>query len=254
MPPPITPTFAWYDASDTSSIVLTGSAVSSMNDKSGNGFTLVPGNGASIQLQSGVDALNGHNVLTIQIGAGGGQTLNFASGVLTQAQPITILLALQFTAVPSAQVQIVVNGAGTNLAMASGTGADVNKWAYYASTLQTSTTVIDTKFHVWDAIFNGASSQMDLDGVSLSTANPGTTGIVSSTLRFGFGAASFLLCEALLYSSALSGTNLTAAISYLNTKWNPSAIKTIGGLPKASVKTIGGLTVGSVKTIGGLPF
>ena len=52
---------AWYDASDTGTITTSGSEVTQIDDKSGNGYDLTPpGTGPD----SGTDTINGNNVLT----------------------------------------------------------------------------------------------------------------------------------------------------------------------------------------------
>ena len=54
---------AWYDASDTATISLSGSAVTQWNDKSANAFNLTQGT-ALRRPQSGVNTLNSLNVIT----------------------------------------------------------------------------------------------------------------------------------------------------------------------------------------------
>lgn len=54
---------AWYDASDTSTITASSNAVSQWNDKSANGYNISQATGAH-QPTSGVDTLNGKNVIT----------------------------------------------------------------------------------------------------------------------------------------------------------------------------------------------
>ena len=54
---------AWYDAADTSTISLSGSAVTQWNDKSANAYNLTQSTAAR-RPQSGVDTLNSKNVIT----------------------------------------------------------------------------------------------------------------------------------------------------------------------------------------------
>ena len=54
---------AWYDASDTATISLSGSAVTQWNDKSGNSYNLTQGTAAR-RPTSGVNTLNSKNVIT----------------------------------------------------------------------------------------------------------------------------------------------------------------------------------------------
>jgi hypothetical protein len=58
---------AWYDASDTSTISVSGSAVTQWNDKSINGYNVSQATGTK-QPQSGTTTLNGKNVITFDGG------------------------------------------------------------------------------------------------------------------------------------------------------------------------------------------
>lgn len=58
---------AWYDAADTGSISISGSAVTQWNDKSGNNYHLSQATGTK-QPQSGTTTLNGKNVITFDGG------------------------------------------------------------------------------------------------------------------------------------------------------------------------------------------
>ena len=64
-PPPTSPVAgykAWYDASDTATITVSGSAVTQWNDKSGNGYNLTQSTAAYRPL-SGTRTLNSKNVI-----------------------------------------------------------------------------------------------------------------------------------------------------------------------------------------------
>ena len=58
---------AWYDASDTGTISVTGNAVTQWNDKSTNAYNVTQGTGAK-QPQSGTTTLNGKNVIAFDGG------------------------------------------------------------------------------------------------------------------------------------------------------------------------------------------
>ena len=61
-PLPLTNVMAWYDAADTTSISVSGTAVTQWNDKSGNGYHVIQ-NTATNRPASGVNVLNGLNVI-----------------------------------------------------------------------------------------------------------------------------------------------------------------------------------------------
>lgn len=58
---------AWYDASDTSTITVSGSSVTQWNDKSTNGYNLTQSTGTK-QPQSGTTTLNSKNVIAFDGG------------------------------------------------------------------------------------------------------------------------------------------------------------------------------------------
>jgi hypothetical protein len=61
-PIPLTNVVAWYDGADTSSISVSGTAVTQWNDKSGNSYNVTQSTSGSRPV-SGVSTLNGWNVL-----------------------------------------------------------------------------------------------------------------------------------------------------------------------------------------------
>lgn len=60
--PPVSGYYAWWDASDTTTISLSGSNVTQWDDKSGNGYNLTQSND-SLRPSSGTRTINGLNVL-----------------------------------------------------------------------------------------------------------------------------------------------------------------------------------------------
>lgn len=212
------PTIAWYDPSDVASITATGSNITAVADKSGNGNGLTAS--GSTNYQTGTHTINGLNVLACP-GTGNGI---LKSGNITVAQPITALMVVQATTLTPNALQEALgnpNVGGGPLIAAAISGI---KWWYYAGAVQSSAGDADLAAHVIDAIFNGASSQFDLDRASLSTASPGTRGWVAAPICIGtdFQQGNVwkgYIGEVLLYASALSPTNLLAAQNYLKTKW-----------------------------------
>lgn len=163
---------AWYDASDTASITQSSGAVSQWNDKSGNLRHLLQGTGAR-QPTTAVDTINGFNVLKF---VRGNNSFLSVTGV-TIAQPLTMLAVVKKTA-STGNLQIVGNDQGTATLF-----VDNTKWAQYAgSTVQDSSATADVNAHQLVGIYNGASSQLWLDAVSVLAANPGAGGKTGLTI------------------------------------------------------------------------
>lgn len=66
--PSNTTTELWYDASDTNSLIVSGTDLTQWGDKSGNGYHLTKDQNANDFAQSGVASLRGRNVIEISSG------------------------------------------------------------------------------------------------------------------------------------------------------------------------------------------
>ena len=114
-------------------------------------------------------------------------------------------------------------------------GANVNKRRLYrnASTTYTlfagsggpvSAATTPEAFHSIGAVFNGASSEIRIDGGSAATGNPGAGASTGITVGAVAGAASDWanadIAEVLLYNTALSTTDRQSVESYLRGRWN----------------------------------
>lgn len=66
--PSNTTTELWYDASDTNSLIVSGTDLTQWNDKSGNGYNLTKDQNASSNAQSGITTLRGRNVIEFSAG------------------------------------------------------------------------------------------------------------------------------------------------------------------------------------------
>lgn len=82
--------------------------------------------------------------------------------------------------------------------------------------------VIDTSFHIYQATFNGASSDIRVEGGVATTGDPGSTGVNGITIGASGGDTELLdgdLAEIILYDSALSTSDLNSVGEYLADKY-----------------------------------
>jgi hypothetical protein len=203
--PPITPTIAWYDPSDLTSLTVAGGLCSQMNDKSGNGRHQTAA-GAN-RPTSGVDTINGRNVLLFA------SNLMTCSVAVTQALPVTLFAVVRLNVAGGGNTQIYSN-LGNTPTLYQSTG----DWAMYAGSNVVSATACDTNAHVLDGVFNGASSILVLDRTQIASGNPGAQ--FYNGVAFSLGTSwPGDIGELLMYASALSTTDRQNAENYLRTKW-----------------------------------
>lgn len=190
---------AWYDASVLSSVHATLGRVSQWDDLSGNGNHLLQGTG-SVQPLSGVDTINGLNVLKFDAPAR--NDFMVATGV-TIAQPFTAIFVVKAATLGS-NAQVL-----TNLTPGGATvWADGGKWSLYAGSVADTAVSVDTSAHVITAIFNGASSKFYLDGSDISGGNPGTNGRTTIAIGAdGVNAWNGDIASGVFYDSILSTGN-----------------------------------------------
>jgi hypothetical protein len=210
--PPITPTLAWYDPSDLTSLTVVANICSQMNDKSGNGNTQGSGTGPS----SGVVSIGGRNALGYN---GTTQGLASTAGPGAVAQPITVLMVIKYNATGLTNSQALgdVPTASVDLYQATG------KWALFCGSNLVSATNVDTNVHTVCGQANGVSSFIRLDGTQIASGAAGSNGWGAvGSARYGAGTAQTFngnLGEGLIYASALSLANIQAAEAYLKAKW-----------------------------------
>lgn len=214
--PPVAGYVAWYDASDTGSITASGGRVSQWNDLSGNGWHLTQGT-AGLQPLTGSVSVNGLNAIAFgYFSASGADNAMDSPAGLTISQPNTTFLVVRLDA----------NGNGFMIDGLSGRqilGTTNPNYAIYAGSFVSSSAADTTGAHVWSANFNGASSELFIDGASNATGDA-STGNYTAGLRVGRAStdnvpASGRVCEIIFYSSLLGTTNRQSVEAYLKAKW-----------------------------------
>lgn len=195
---------SWYDASNAASITSSGGAVSQWNDLSGNGYHLVQGTGAN-QPITGTTTINGLNVIVFS-----DDYMDAAIGDI--AQPTTVYFAGHLTAAKSGVFDSTDSG-GTkrNHVYVEETST---RWRMYAGTDVDSGDNAANVDYQGVAVFNGASSALYINGVSIAASDVGSMNL--SGFRLGWncvltGAYSYhgSFGEVAIQDAAASGTDLT---------------------------------------------
>lgn len=237
---------AWYDASDTSTISLSGSSVTQWNDKSANALHLAQAT-ASKQPQSGTRTQNSRNMIDFD-GTDDALTSGAAASswkFLTDATGSTVFIAL-FADTDSGgwTMTDVSNGSVANVASYTwyknpndtgyfGKGTD-NPSGYSWFIAATNQSFTDNTAQYWTLVSdptNGTAANRvkiykngNLDSATNTQTGTSSTSNPALPLSLG-GLANFSdsfdggICEVLIYDSILSATDREANEAYLAAKW-----------------------------------
>lgn len=199
----------WYDASATASITVgSPNQVASVADQAGIAPALASPSGV---ISTGVETENGLNALGFAPGVGPSITASTA----TSAQPAYYftVIRMKTTGGPQNIFDNISGGSGRNVLGDNGSGS----WRMYGGSILDGGTQ-DTARHVLIATYNGASSDLSVDGVSVVSGNAGTNGLDS--LKLGFSTDGWNFCEGFRSSGGVLGAgNLASALAYLKAKW-----------------------------------
>lgn len=232
---------AWYDAADTATISVSGSAVTQWNDKSANAYNLTqataarrPISGVNTQNSKNVVSFDGNDVLQAATASdwtfmhnSTGCTIFFAAFFNTSAVEQSMLITASTTAQAGigvyrqntdtlyAEVLRAVAGTVTsNLA----SGALTDNSAKYASMIfdnANATAANRLRYKV-----NGGA---DLTGNtwtnSASANNPQNPLYMGAYDTSGNGGFNGNICEVIIYTGQLASGDVTSVNSYLASKW-----------------------------------
>lgn len=201
----------WWKA-DAITGKVDGDTISQWSDLSGVAHHLLQATG-SLQPLYKTAIQNGKAVVRFD-----GVDDYLVSGPAVYSQPLTNFIVLRYR---SARVGNDTAFAGSSnqmrlLRTSTGLGMYAN-----GSVAPTITQDVQTAFHVYTAVFSGASSELRVDGGTAATGNPG----VSTTAAFALAASNGSevgpvdVGEWLIYNSTLSGTDRAAVETYLKGKW-----------------------------------
>jgi hypothetical protein len=211
--PPLTGLAAWYRAD--LGVTEAGTGVSQWNDQSGNGHHVVQATDANRPaLVTGV--INAHPV--IRFTRANTDRLVDTSG-LSISQPYTLVMVAARTATGGTQW---VLSAGDGNYRCIGYDSDDTP-QMFAGGIVDDAVPLNTAFHAFIGIFNGASSEIFIDNSSVVTGDAGSgsiggvgIGVGNGTTGDPFGGD---IAEVLIYDHALDGTERTALAAYVAARY-----------------------------------
>ena len=238
----------WLDANDTSTITLSGSAVTQWNDKSPNAYQFIQSN-SSYRPTSGVTTINGRNVLDFD-------NVDFLSAntsaatwtFLSDATKSTVFFVLKRNATSNGTNMLInTNNAGSSsvrgMSLSINDGDNYpnafcgngNSGQYVYRLQSTATTAIGTNATVLSYsldgnnatvgdrvkayVNNGSAIGNNTDGDTLSTGTPNNPLYIGD---FGSGVGIGLkgkFAEIIIYPSELTTTQRNSVRDYLIGKW-----------------------------------
>jgi hypothetical protein len=149
-----------------------------------------------------------------------GLTDELIAASVSQAQPTTIAVVMEADSNGSASNIVDSNASGSRQSIfISGSGG--NPWGIFAGTARLSATNSDLDPHVLIAVFDGASSDLYLDGVAIISNDPGNqtlSGLTVGARHDGANTFEGLVAHVIVFDEALTvgevGTLNTALANY----------------------------------------
>lgn len=119
----------------------------------------------------------------------------------THSLPVTVSVSAVYYRATTSGFQTIVSFGGIPAQLGSGSGAD--KILFYAGN-QPNVTLTDNTWHAVQAIFNGASSSVYIDGSSTTGLDPGAIGSTAAAICFNSSANAWVgrYREATVYANA----------------------------------------------------
>ena len=178
-------------------------------DMSGNGRHAIQNTGAN-QPAIVTNVLNGRQVRRFD-GTNDGMT-----GTMTLSQPFTIITVAKHDVTGS--TQSVFHGANCSLGIQGGVGFFLYAGAVISSAGS------NTNFNINTHIFNGTSSAIFSDEVSLVSGNANTAGVANFSIGFRSGSNDEFvdgdIAEIIVFSAALTTAQREQVEAYLNNKYS----------------------------------
>ena len=183
-------TIFWYDAADTATITATGSQVTQMLDKSGNGWTVAPLTAGKIGPDTGTRTLNGLNVLEwSKTTLSTNQILE--SNTFTQTQPFCIagILRLDDEGLPTDQ-DFLFSGTETSsprIAVRRTATTDQLQILTNAASIATANgTATENNDYITSFYFNTAASTIRIDGTQQASGSIASNSFTSLNIGGNF--------------------------------------------------------------------
>lgn len=197
-------------------LAVEGESAQQWNDQSGNANNVTQATAAARPIYK-INIINGQPAVRFD-GSDDRMAASFAL-----VQPTTVFIVGKKA--NTTQHGYFVDGiTATGLILSDNNAVPVSSsvWRLYAGSGVETAITIDTSFHVFGGIANGASSLISVDGATTS-GNAGASNANGITLgSIGSQDAAFLngdLAEVVIYDSALSDANRNKVESYLGTKY-----------------------------------
>lgn len=208
----------WLDGDDDATFTYdSGTLVSAWNDKSGGSRHFTQGTSGRFPDRNAT--LNGLDVVTFD-GSNDHLVYNGAVG----AAPFTFFAVAKLSV--AADYKFLIDSASSPFAEIFRESGAGGVWAFAGSAQLNSATSPDTNAHMFSAHFNGASSELWLDGASIKTGNVGTSGWGSSGVNAILGIHNSIslgwngvIAEVIVYDTALGSGDRGDVETYLSDKW-----------------------------------
>jgi hypothetical protein len=222
--------FAWYDIQDPSTITTSGLNLLSVNDKSGNGYTLQSPVGSVQYINSTTTNLTTKKCISISgsssikatlpsvnISAGSTMFVVYGKTATIGGSLVQITSGTTFGSTPSQNMVAIFNGNGFfsiagNGARHTSTCANVIGQAFIIGASLNNTTISN---------FNVESTSVNCSTIVLQST--GTTASAYTLLGIGTaGSQASQILEVIVYDNILTTNNYTCVLNYLNNKYGYS--------------------------------
>ncbi len=233
VPESVTGLTAWWDPSDTATITASGGKVTQMLDKSGMRNHLYQA--ATYGPTTGTRTQNGLNVLDFYATI----RSSLYTETFSQRQPLTIFVVAQTDSLTcdSYGKSCILGWSSMTSAANAGAciaqGGSLGQMQLYAGTFTTLQYITANTATQFTAVFDGASSHLDMNGTASANGNPGSNsyGNISRVMlgqvvydytadHAGYDAAwNGWIGELLVYDGALSAGDRATVEAYLKAKW-----------------------------------
>lgn len=212
---------AWYDATDvtTNAEPSDNDNIANWQDLSTNGYDLAQGTGTQ-QPTYKTNIQNGKPAVLFDDASQ--EFLHVDTSAISQ--PITICMAYKQDANPNPAYFIDGKSERCGIRTTDVGGTDRYQVLTGPTTnLKTySTTTVDTNAHYGIFLFDGSSSTADIDGTNYGTVSLGTNGLTGIVLGGSTGLSgsySGYMFEVIIYSKALTASELSDIETYFADKW-----------------------------------
>jgi len=215
----------WYDADQITGL-SDSDPVATWPDAGPHGDDVTQGTAAKRPLyKTGI--LNGKPVVRFD------GNDDYLQGAFTNAgattQPLTIFAVAQLNAalVNDDNAYVICDGvnSGTRSQLYKTEAPDPDAWALYSGAVLTDGAA-DADWNIWAALFNGASSELWIDGVSVASGDAGAQAMSGLTIGTSYACSGVYwsgdIAEIIVYDANLSDIDKNEVGNYLATKYGPS--------------------------------